>query len=269
MRQMRAESGFSLIELIVATAVLLIVSSIVTGALLQMTNSQRTIWNRTQMHSGIRGATELLQQEVGQAGRVSTPTTITLEPATQRGRRCGPGPVSATCDPEFPGRMATVQVGSVLGLFASSTQGHAELLTTLDGENPKSVPVAAIKRRQSRRSRPASQSACIRHCAGRRSAASPRASSRRLASERIERPCSRCMATSTPTATWCTRQYWRRRGGQTVSECDGVRRREQADAGRFADPAEQHHREPGWIALLHPIRRRRRLIVHGPTSRSS
>ena len=30
---------------------------------------QATIWNRTQMHSGIRGATEVLQQEVGQAGR--------------------------------------------------------------------------------------------------------------------------------------------------------------------------------------------------------
>ena len=37
---MRSESGFSLIELIVATALLLIVSSIVTSALLQMTNSQ-------------------------------------------------------------------------------------------------------------------------------------------------------------------------------------------------------------------------------------
>ena len=34
-----------------------------------MTTAQKTIWNRTEMHSGIRGATELLQQEVGQAGR--------------------------------------------------------------------------------------------------------------------------------------------------------------------------------------------------------
>src|SRR6184192_620350 len=71
----RSDSGFSIIELLVATAVLLIVSSIVTSALLQMTNSQKTIWNRTEMHSGIRGATELLQQEVGQAGRISVPGT--------------------------------------------------------------------------------------------------------------------------------------------------------------------------------------------------
>ena len=68
MTKTHSESGFSLIELIVAMGVLLAVSSIVTSALLQMTQSQTTIWNRTEMHSGIRGATELLQQEVGQAG---------------------------------------------------------------------------------------------------------------------------------------------------------------------------------------------------------
>jgi prepilin-type N-terminal cleavage/methylation domain-containing protein len=73
----RAEAGFSLVELLVATALLLMVSSIVTQALLQMTKSQAQIWNRTEMHSGIRGATELLQQEVGQAGRVSLPMAAT------------------------------------------------------------------------------------------------------------------------------------------------------------------------------------------------
>ena len=63
---------------------LLIVSSIVTSALLQMTQSQTTIWNRTEMHSGIRGATELLQQEVGQAGRITLPGTVTLAAADRR-----------------------------------------------------------------------------------------------------------------------------------------------------------------------------------------
>ena len=43
------------------------------SALLKMTDAQATIWNRTQMHSGIRGATEVLQQEVGQAGRIALP----------------------------------------------------------------------------------------------------------------------------------------------------------------------------------------------------
>ena len=70
-----SETGFSLVELLVALGVLLAISTIVTTALMQMTQSQTTIWNRTEMHSGIRGATELLQQEVGQAGRVSVPGT--------------------------------------------------------------------------------------------------------------------------------------------------------------------------------------------------
>ena len=63
-----SQAGFSLPELLIAVTILLIISSAVTSALLQMTNSQRTIWNRTQLHAGVRSATELLQQEVGQAG---------------------------------------------------------------------------------------------------------------------------------------------------------------------------------------------------------
>ena len=86
MTRTHSESGFSLIELIVAMGVLMAVSSIVTSALLQMTQSQTTIWNRTEMHSGIRGATELLQQEVGQAGRITLPGTVTLAAASRRHR---------------------------------------------------------------------------------------------------------------------------------------------------------------------------------------
>ncbi len=70
------------------------VSSIVTSALLQMTQSQTTIWNRTEMHSGIRGATELLQQEVGQAGRVTLPGHGDAGEAVNAARRrspCGSG----------------------------------------------------------------------------------------------------------------------------------------------------------------------------------
>jgi len=69
----RREAGFSLAELLVATTVLMTISSITMAALLQMTTSQQTIWNRTQMHAGVRSAFELLQQEVGQAGRIALP----------------------------------------------------------------------------------------------------------------------------------------------------------------------------------------------------
>jgi prepilin-type N-terminal cleavage/methylation domain-containing protein len=74
----RSQAGFSLPELLIAVTILLIISSAVTSGLLQMTNSQRTIWNRTQLHAGVRSATELLQQEVGQSGRVALPGTVTI-----------------------------------------------------------------------------------------------------------------------------------------------------------------------------------------------
>lgn len=67
----RLQSGFSLPELMISVALLMVVSGTVMSALLQMTKHQSTIWNRTQMHSVVRSATELLQQEVGQAGRIS------------------------------------------------------------------------------------------------------------------------------------------------------------------------------------------------------
>ena len=68
---MKNQSGFSLIELMISMAVMLVISGAAVTALLKMSTTQSTIWNRTQMHSGIRGATEVLQQEVGQAGRVT------------------------------------------------------------------------------------------------------------------------------------------------------------------------------------------------------
>jgi prepilin-type N-terminal cleavage/methylation domain-containing protein len=74
----RADAGFSLVELMVAMAIMLLISGAAVTALLRMTTAQATIWNRTQMHSGIRGATEVLQQEVGQAGRIALPSVVTL-----------------------------------------------------------------------------------------------------------------------------------------------------------------------------------------------
>jgi prepilin-type N-terminal cleavage/methylation domain-containing protein len=76
------DSGFSLIELLVSTILVLIVFGGVTTALNKLSQAQRSIWNRTELHSGVRGATELLQQEVGQAGRVALPAPVTLTTST-------------------------------------------------------------------------------------------------------------------------------------------------------------------------------------------
>jgi prepilin-type N-terminal cleavage/methylation domain-containing protein len=80
-----SQNGFSLAELMISMAIMLMIAGAATTALLKMTNAQATIWNRTQMHSGIRGATEVLQQEVGQAGRITIPNSVKLQGAVTAG----------------------------------------------------------------------------------------------------------------------------------------------------------------------------------------
>jgi prepilin-type N-terminal cleavage/methylation domain-containing protein len=65
------QGGFSLVEMLVALVILLGVAGIVMTGLMQMTFTQATIQNRSEMHSSVRSATELLEQEIGQAGKVS------------------------------------------------------------------------------------------------------------------------------------------------------------------------------------------------------
>ena len=134
----RSDRGFSLMELMVATCVLLVVMGVVMTALRQSMQQQQTIWNRTEMHSGVRGATELMQQEVGQAGRMATPVPITLT---------APAVASALCDHTSPGFNATtVGVSSIKGLWATAGAVPASyaLVTTFDGAARETVPLWSI-----------------------------------------------------------------------------------------------------------------------------
>src|SRR6202011_3257482 len=67
----KKQLGFSLIETMVALVVLFAVGGIVMSGMVQLMKTQGTIANRTDMHTSVRSATELLQQEIGQAGKVS------------------------------------------------------------------------------------------------------------------------------------------------------------------------------------------------------
>ena len=116
----RSQAGFSLVEVLVSTAILLIISGAVSSAMLQMTNQQKTIWNRTEMHSGVRSATELLQQEVGQAGRISLPAPVTLTGAVGL---AGP---------------RTVGVSSAAGMFTN------EYLTIDSGANQETIQLTNV-----------------------------------------------------------------------------------------------------------------------------
>src|SRR6266702_4016805 len=121
----RSQAGFSLIELLVSTGILLIISSVVTSGLLQMTRAQKTISNRTDMHAGVRSATELLQQEVGQAGRITLPAPITLSAYVNEG------------DP-------TATLSSVNGLFVHELVSFEGTDSLIFNNKPETVQITAI-----------------------------------------------------------------------------------------------------------------------------
>jgi prepilin-type N-terminal cleavage/methylation domain-containing protein len=81
----RSRGGFSLLEMMVSLVVMLIVVAVVLSGLILETNVEGTIANRTETHQNVRNATELLQQEIGQAGRISLPAAVTLSAAVASG----------------------------------------------------------------------------------------------------------------------------------------------------------------------------------------
>ena len=113
------QEGYSLIEMMVSVAVLMIVSSTVFSGVTRLTNVNQTVHNRSEMHSGIRNATELLQQEVGQAGRIALPGEVTLAGAVTAGA-------------------GTVGVLSAAGMFV----GEQVIIDT--GPNEETVTLTAV-----------------------------------------------------------------------------------------------------------------------------
>lgn len=101
-------SGFTLIETLVALLVLLIIMAGVMGNMLQFSRTQSTVWNRSNMHSAVRAATELLQQEVGQAGRVALPANVLMYSSAVPGVQTVT--VSSTAG-MFPGERLVVDAG--------------------------------------------------------------------------------------------------------------------------------------------------------------
>src|SRR5260370_31361524 len=80
-----AEKGFSLLELIVSTVIMLVVAGGAFGAL----NYYQKTYQRTEisadMHDNLRSATDLIIQEAGQAGSFNFGTTLGPRRLTHRG----------------------------------------------------------------------------------------------------------------------------------------------------------------------------------------
>jgi hypothetical protein len=115
---LRPDAGFSLVETMVSVTVLMVVAGTVMSGVLGMSNVSTMVTNRTDMHNGVRNATELLTQEVGQAGRISLPAAVTLT---------GAAGIGATA----------LTVSSSAGMFAG------EILVLDTGAQQESVQLAA------------------------------------------------------------------------------------------------------------------------------
>lgn len=94
-----SEAGYSLVELMVGVVVLSLVAGTVMSGVERLTRVTETTSNRSEMHSGVRNATEFLQQEIGQAGRVAFPGTKTLS----TGVGLGANTVGITSNPSSRG----------------------------------------------------------------------------------------------------------------------------------------------------------------------
>jgi len=130
MKNRNRQSGFTLLETMLAMAVYVVIASIVMSGMIQMLRTQGTIANRTEMHTSVRSATELLQQEIGQAGRIALPNTGALG-----GGVTMTGPILVTVG--VP-QTLTVTVSSTAGMFVGM------LLDVDTGANFEVVTLTAV-----------------------------------------------------------------------------------------------------------------------------
>ena len=139
-RVLSAESGFTLVEVMVTTGILMTVSAVVMNGVLSMTQLNTTVTNRAQMFAGVRNATALLQQEVGQAGRVTLASTakITAPVAT------GTNTVNVnTTSGLFVGEKLTVGTGDLAETVTLTAVGVGNITATFLSPHASDQPISA------------------------------------------------------------------------------------------------------------------------------
>ena len=119
----RNDAGFTMIELLISVGILMTVSALMMRGTLDMTNLNTKQSNLSEMHAGIRNATALLQQEVGQAGRLAFPAPVTVAAAIPIGDQwvvVAPSVASMFVNQklEFIGKNATGDVEEIVTVTA-------------------------------------------------------------------------------------------------------------------------------------------------------
>jgi prepilin-type N-terminal cleavage/methylation domain-containing protein len=126
-RALYADRAFTLIEFMVSVAIL----AVITGAVFALIANQGQVFGTTQlkgdMYNGIRGAAELMAQEIGQAGLVGLPSPSPTLACT-----------SGTNCPVGNGTSQTVPVSSVTSMFVG------EMLLIDAGAAQEQVTITAL-----------------------------------------------------------------------------------------------------------------------------
>ena len=139
--------GFSLLETMASLAVLLAVGGIVMSGMAQLMKTQASVANRTDMHSSVRSATELLQQEIGQAGKISlgNPTgNVSLQSAVT----AGAGSAFTLSDQTatvYPNEVLWVDVGSNQeAIQVATANGYSGTAVVFQLPHAAGAPVTAL-----------------------------------------------------------------------------------------------------------------------------
>lgn len=130
-----AQQGMSLLELLAGLTVMLIVGGAVIQGMFSVVKTQGTISNRTEMHASVRSATELIEQELTQAGRVTLGSkpmylgaaiTAVASPAVAQSVALSESGITDFTTVVFVGELLTVDTGTnreTVTVTAVSTTG--------------------------------------------------------------------------------------------------------------------------------------------------
>ena len=136
-------AGFSLLEMLVSIGILLGVTAVVMSGMLQASKAAGTIENRTEMHASVRSATELMQQEIGQAGRIGLPGSVTLGSAVTAGS-ASPTVGATAVAQMFVGEFLVVDTGSNQETVTVTAVGANSFTANFNSAHAATAPVTVL-----------------------------------------------------------------------------------------------------------------------------
>ena len=129
----------------ISVAVLTLVSGSVMSGVLRLTKVTDTVSNRGEMHSGVRNATEFMQQEIGQAGRVSFPNNNANK--TLLTAVAAPGAATVTVSPNttgmFNGERIVVGTGAAEEVVqVTNVNSGTQITATFEAAHAANQPIS-------------------------------------------------------------------------------------------------------------------------------